>query len=55
MSIVMIIIGAVLVALATFVDKSPSKLPGIGSLLNVAMYITGVGIALIGLFKILGV
>ena len=55
MSIVMIIVGVVLVALATFIDKAPGDRSSIGNLLNVLMYLTGLGFTLIGVFKILGV
>lgn len=55
MSIVMIIVGVVLVSLATFIDKAPGDRSSVGSILNVAMYLTGVGVALSGIFKMLGV
>lgn len=55
MSLVMIILGAVLVSLATYIDKAPGDRTSIGSLLNVLMYLSGVGVAMLGFFKMLGV
>lgn len=55
MSIVMIIVGVALVSLATYIDKAPGDRSSVGSFLNVLMYLTGVGLALLGVLKMLGV
>lgn len=53
MSIVMILIGMLLVSMATLIDKAPGDRSNIGNLLNVGMYLTGVGFALYGVFATL--
>jgi hypothetical protein len=51
----MIVVGMALVSLATFIDTAPGNRSNIGNALNVLMYLMGIGVALLGFLKMLGV
>lgn len=55
MSLVMIIIGCILVSIATFIDTAPTRRSSVGNTLNVLMYLVGVGVAFAGFFMMLSV